>query len=160
MTRWPLSLIVLIPLVSNAELDRLALTVMDVPKALQKCGGKEEIRKVIVDRFAADRRAPKLGKGEDLTLPLFEFWVETKEESPNLFPNAQIPKEMVALVPRMRITTFPKPEPGSEMKPPPEIAFEGNSIWWGMEKECKDCLKKAVNAILDRFLNEFRGAGK
>jgi hypothetical protein len=67
------------------DLDRLVLTVLDVPKSLAKCGGKDDVQQIVLERFSGDRAAPKLGKGGEMTLPLFELGVETRERSPKTF---------------------------------------------------------------------------
>ncbi len=143
------------PTPSGTGLDRLVLTVLDIPKALKPCGSEADLQKWTTDRFAGEKGAPKLGKGGDPTLPLLEIWVESRNESPRLFSGIDVPEGMTALVPRMRITTFVLPEEGSGGKPSPEIAFEGNAIWWGNSADCPDGLKKAVGALLDRFFNEY-----
>lgn len=136
----------------------LRLSVSDIPKLFTPCGTKEDVIGIVTARFAKEANAPKLGKGGDLFLSQFELWLETTSDSPNLFPKAKIPEDMVAIVPRMRVITFTPPEKGSAEKPHPALPFEGNAIWWGTPEDCKKGLDQALQAMLDRFFEQYRTA--
>lgn len=137
-------------------IETLLLSVIQTPEALKKCGSEKDVKKFVEKRVKKEDSLPHLAKEKEHNLPVLEFWLESPEDNPELFQAMVIPNEFFAFALQLKIISYPKSEKKPQEAAKSFVALQGNSIWWGEKKDCKNGLEKAVNALMDRLYAEYR----
>ncbi len=130
--------------------DKVIFSAIEPPKVFASCMTTKELEGDVAKRFQTEKRAPKLGKSGDSTVPTLEFWMEGKSDAPDSFSGMSIPDDMLAFALQMRVTET------ADRKP--VTILEGRSVWWGAPGECGGGVKQATTALLDRFFEAYRVA--